>query len=76
MTSYAVIAGDKIIRFREQSATLDVDMMVLAKGIHGDIVPTCVECRSLDDPESSQLIPDGQATWRELYPRSLLSHER
>ncbi|KAL5437685.1 hypothetical protein PMIN06_010463 [Paraphaeosphaeria minitans] len=46
LTSYTVIAGpkgNKIIQFREQAALLDMNMLELAKDIHGEVVPSCSE---------------------------------
>ncbi len=37
---------NKIIQFREQTALLDMNMLVLAKDIHGDLVPNCFEVRA------------------------------
>ncbi|KAF2122371.1 hypothetical protein BDV96DRAFT_594257 [Lophiotrema nucula] len=57
-SSYTVIAGpsgNKIVQFREPAAMLDMDMLALAKDIHGDVVPSCSELGHIGDPNGSQL---------------------
>jgi hypothetical protein len=58
LTSYTVIAGpsgNKIIQFREQTALLDMNMLELAKDIHGEVVPSCSELGWVGDPSGSPL---------------------
>jgi hypothetical protein len=58
LTSYTVIAGpkaNKIIQFREQTALLDMNMLKLAKDIHGEVVPSCSELGWVGDPSGSPL---------------------
>ncbi|KAM0433867.1 hypothetical protein ACHAPT_003810 [Fusarium lateritium] len=58
LSSYTVIAGlsgNKIIQFREQSGLLDMDMLALAKEVHGDVVPRCSELGSIGELNGSQL---------------------
>ncbi|KAF1950266.1 hypothetical protein CC80DRAFT_456045 [Byssothecium circinans] len=58
VTSYTVIAGpsgNKIIQFREQTALLDMNMLELAKEIHGEVVPRCSELGWIGDPSGSPL---------------------
>ncbi|KAF1976062.1 hypothetical protein BU23DRAFT_457171 [Bimuria novae-zelandiae CBS 107.79] len=58
LTSYTVIAGpkgNKIIQFREQAALLDMNMLELAKDIHGEVVPSCSELGWVGDPSGSPL---------------------
>ncbi len=57
-SSYTVIAGpsgDKIVQFREQTALLDMNMLALAKDIHGHVVPSCSELGWVGDPNGSRL---------------------
>lgn len=57
-SSYTVIAGpsgNKIIQFREQAALLDMNMLALAKQVHGDVVPRCSELGWVGEPNGSQL---------------------
>lgn len=57
-SSYTVITGpsdNKIIQFREQDALLDMNMLALAKAVHGDVVPICSELGWVGDPNGSQL---------------------
>ncbi|KAI0430726.1 hypothetical protein F5Y09DRAFT_307095 [Xylaria sp. FL1042] len=59
LTSYTVIAGpdsNKIIQFREQTALLDMNMLKLAKDIHGEVVPSCSELGWVGDPSGSPLV--------------------
>lgn len=59
VTSYTVIvaglSGEKIIQFREQSALLDMNMLALAKEVHGELVPTCSELGWVGDTSGSPL---------------------
>lgn len=57
-TSYTVIAGlkgDMIIQFREQTALLDMKALALAKEIHGDVVPRCLDLGCVGDASGSPL---------------------
>ncbi|KAB5585648.1 hypothetical protein GE09DRAFT_1210248 [Coniochaeta sp. 2T2.1] len=57
-SSYTVITGPsgyKIIQFREQAALLDLNLLALAKEVHGDVVPGCLELGWVGEPEGSQL---------------------
>lgn len=58
LTSYTVIAGlsgEKIIQFREQTALLDMNMLALAKEVHGELVPTCSQLGWVGDTSGSPL---------------------
>ncbi|PHH49073.1 hypothetical protein CFIMG_007158RA [Ceratocystis fimbriata CBS 114723] len=50
-----IVLQSKIIQFREEDSLLDVEMLALAKSIHGDIVPACSELGWIGDSKGPKL---------------------
>jgi hypothetical protein len=58
LSSYTVITGpsrNKIIQFREQADLLDMNLLALAKEVHGDLVPSCSELGWVGEPNGPRL---------------------